>query len=221
MSNPGPGSGDIFDVKKVRRLVEMMKEHDLAEIDLRQGDQRVRLRRGAEPMISMPRRGSSCRAASRQAMLRLRPRSLPWQPAGGDLAVIKSPMVGTFYGAPNPESPPFVKVGDHVGPETIVCIIEAMKVFNEIPAEISGKSDRGVGRKRRPGGIRPAAVQSRHAEIANHDLNCRRPTESEASGDWRNADSDFRFAITPNPELRSRRCSNAFWWPIAVKSLCG
>ena len=48
-------------------------------------------------------------------------------------------MVGTFYSAANPESPPFVKVGDHVGPETTVCIVEAMKVFNEIPAECSGR----------------------------------------------------------------------------------
>ncbi len=48
-------------------------------------------------------------------------------------------MVGTFYSAANPDSPAFVKVGDHVGPDTIVCIIEAMKVFNEIPAEISGR----------------------------------------------------------------------------------
>ncbi len=48
-------------------------------------------------------------------------------------------MVGTFYTAPDPESPPFVRVGDHVGPETTVCIIEAMKVFNQIPAAVSGR----------------------------------------------------------------------------------
>ena len=75
--------------------------------------------------------------------------NIPIRPAGptsgaanaeeNDLQVIKSPMVGTFYTAANPESPPFVKVGDHVGPESIVCIIEAMKVFNEIPAEVSGQ----------------------------------------------------------------------------------
>jgi acetyl-CoA carboxylase biotin carboxyl carrier protein len=53
--------------------------------------------------------------------------------------VIKSPMVGTFYSASSPDAPPFVKVGDHVGPETTVCIVEAMKVFNQIPAEISGR----------------------------------------------------------------------------------
>jgi acetyl-CoA carboxylase biotin carboxyl carrier protein len=52
---------------------------------------------------------------------------------------IRSPMVGTFYAAANPDSPPFVKVGDRVGPDTTVCIVEAMKVFNEIPAEASGQ----------------------------------------------------------------------------------
>jgi acetyl-CoA carboxylase biotin carboxyl carrier protein len=63
----------------------------------------------------------------------------PSATADPDLKSITSPMVGTFYAAPNPESPPFVKVGDHVGPESVVCIIEAMKVFNEIQAEISGR----------------------------------------------------------------------------------
>jgi acetyl-CoA carboxylase biotin carboxyl carrier protein len=53
--------------------------------------------------------------------------------------VIRSPMVGTFYAAATPETPPFVKVGDQVGPETTVCIVEAMKVFNEIPAECAGR----------------------------------------------------------------------------------
>ncbi|MGB7736438.1 MAG: acetyl-CoA carboxylase biotin carboxyl carrier protein, partial [Thermoguttaceae bacterium] len=59
--------------------------------------------------------------------------------AGKGVTVIKSPMVGTFYAAPDPDSPPFVKVGDHVGPETVVCIVEAMKVFNQIPAEAAGR----------------------------------------------------------------------------------
>jgi acetyl-CoA carboxylase biotin carboxyl carrier protein len=56
-----------------------------------------------------------------------------------NLSVIKSPMVGTFFASSNPDSPPFVKVGDHIGPDTTVCIIEAMKVFNEVPAECSGQ----------------------------------------------------------------------------------
>jgi len=53
--------------------------------------------------------------------------------------LVKSPMVGTFYAASDPDSPPFVKVGDHIGPDTTVCIVEAMKVFNQIPAEASGR----------------------------------------------------------------------------------
>ena len=136
MSNPGPGAGDIFDVKKVRLLVEMMKEHDLAEIDLRQGDQRVRIRRGGEPVVTTAAPVPSYAAPT--SVPSAEPRgSNP--PPSSDLAVIKSPMVGTFYVASSPDMPPFVKVGDHVGPESIVCIIEAMKVFNEIPAEISGQ----------------------------------------------------------------------------------
>ncbi|HKD37787.1 MAG TPA: acetyl-CoA carboxylase biotin carboxyl carrier protein [Pirellulales bacterium] len=138
MSSSGPGAGDIFDVKKVRRFVELMKEHDLAEIDLRQGDQRIRLRRGGEPLLTA---GGAFVPAVAMAQ---GPSAVPpaaGQPAVDDqsLQVVKSPMVGTFYSAANPESPPFVKVGDHVGPETVVCIIEAMKVFNEIQAEMAGQ----------------------------------------------------------------------------------
>ena len=55
------------------------------------------------------------------------------------VAIVKSPMVGTFYTAPSPDVAAFVKVGDHVGPTSTVCVIEAMKVFNEIPAEVSGQ----------------------------------------------------------------------------------
>jgi acetyl-CoA carboxylase biotin carboxyl carrier protein len=139
MADPESGAGDIFDVKRVRRLIELMKEHDLSEIDLRQGDQRVRLRRGAEPLVSMPSAPSAAAASSPSSSA---PASLSATPAtaadGANMAVIKSPMVGTFYSASSPETPPFVKVGAHVGPDTVVCIIEAMKVFNEIPAEISG-----------------------------------------------------------------------------------
>ena len=88
-------------------------------------------------------------------------------PADADLKVVTSPMVGTFYSAPNPESPPFVKVGDHVGPESVVCIIEAMKVFNKIQAEISGQRGGRAGRNRPARRIRPAAVQDRHADNEN------------------------------------------------------
>jgi acetyl-CoA carboxylase biotin carboxyl carrier protein len=132
----GPSSNDIFDVKKVRRLVELMKEHDLGEIDLRQGDQRVRIRRGAEPVVTGPAPAAYYPPPAAKSGGEVA--AAPSAPAA-DLPTIKSPMVGTFYVASGPDSPAFVKVGDHVGNDTIVCIIEAMKVFNEIPAEMSGK----------------------------------------------------------------------------------
>jgi acetyl-CoA carboxylase biotin carboxyl carrier protein len=130
--NPA-GQGDIFDVKKVRALIELMKEHDLSELDLRQEDNRVRIRRGGDvvaysaPAAHGPRAAAPAAPAAEAA------------PADDKLLVVKSPMVGTFYRASGPDSAPFVKVGDRIGPEKTVCIVEAMKVFNEIPAGVSGQ----------------------------------------------------------------------------------
>jgi acetyl-CoA carboxylase biotin carboxyl carrier protein len=142
MANEGSTPGDIFDVKKVRRLVELMMEHDLAEIDLRQGEQRVRIRRGGEPLVMTSPAGYHVPPAAHTHASPQTASTTPSSASAADdrsMQVVKSPMVGTFYTSANPESPPFVKVGDHVGPDTVVCIIEAMKVFNEIPAEVSGQ----------------------------------------------------------------------------------
>lgn len=142
MSNGGSLPNDIFDVKRVRRLVELMKEHDLSELDLKDGEQRVRLRRGQEPLVSYPvsyaAPAPTAAAATPSAAPSSGGGSAP-VPAAESGVVIKSPMVGTFYLSANPESPPFVKIGDHVGPESTVCIVEAMKVFNQIPADVSGQ----------------------------------------------------------------------------------
>ena len=126
--------GDVFDVKKVRRLIELMKEHDLAEIDLRQADTRVRIKRGGE-VVAVPAPVPAAAAAPPVA-------AAPAAAAAAEssrMLTITSPMVGTFYRASGPDSAPFVKVGDRIGPESTVCIIEAMKVFNEIPAGVSGQ----------------------------------------------------------------------------------
>jgi acetyl-CoA carboxylase biotin carboxyl carrier protein len=132
-----PEDIDIFDVKWLRRLVELMNEHELSEIDLRQSRQRIRLRKGGEPLVSgfAPPVAAFAPAAAAPAG----PAAPALPPAEDTFETIKSPMVGTFYTAPNPESPPFIKVGDHVGPTTTVGVIEAMKVFNEIPADKSGQ----------------------------------------------------------------------------------
>lgn len=134
MANPPPSSGDIFDVGRIRRLVELMNEHDLTEIDLRDSAIRIRLRKGHEPsvapMMAVPHTPASPAPAAGQPSA---------ASEGEHIVAIKSIMVGTFFAAPSPEAAPFVKVGDRVGPDTTVCIIEAMKVFNEIPAGVSGK----------------------------------------------------------------------------------
>src|SRR5262245_42454375 len=101
MTNSGSNPNDIFDVKKVRRLVELMKEHDLSEIDLKQGEQRVRLRRGYEPVITMPAGMMAAGAASQPSVAPSGTSSSTSTPAAANddskLTVIKSPMVGTFY----------------------------------------------------------------------------------------------------------------------------
>lgn len=141
MSASPANPGDIFDPRKIRRLVELMKEHQLSEIDLQQGDVRIRLRGAREPKmvtVETARPTVVVEQTSRTAPPGdAKPPAAPV--AEGNFELIKSPMVGTFYSSPNPEAPSFVKVGDHVGPETTVCIIEAMKVFNEISAEVTGK----------------------------------------------------------------------------------
>ncbi len=131
--NPA-GQGDIFDVKKVRQLIELMKEHDLSELDLRQEDNRVRIRRGGEVVAYSAPAAAAPRPAAPTA-----PAAAPEAEADDRMLVVKSPMVGTFYRASGPDSAPFVKVGDRIGPEKTVCIVEAMKVFNEIPAGVSGQ----------------------------------------------------------------------------------
>jgi len=127
-------SSGVFDEERFLRIVELMKEHDLAEVDLRDAEQRICIKRGGAAPGFMPP------AYAQPAIAAPQPAAAPQ--AGGDdpnVIVIKSPMVGTFYSKPNPKAASYVKVGDHVDAETVICIIEAMKVFNEIPAEVSGK----------------------------------------------------------------------------------
>jgi len=121
---------NVFDLNRLEEIVQLMKEHDLSEVDLAQGDQKLRLQRSgvayAAPVPNAPLATSPLPTST-----------VPEENA--NIVTINSPMVGTFYSRPNPDAESFVKVGDHVGPETVICIIEAMKVFNEIPADVSGR----------------------------------------------------------------------------------
>lgn len=135
MADSASNEGDVFDEDRLIRLIAMMKEHDLSELDLRDDAQRIRLRRKMESAapIYVAQSAPVAAAASPAA-----PATAAGTTDGANIFVIKSPMVGTYYSKPNPKSPPFVKVGDRVDPEKVICIIEAMKVFNEIPAEVTG-----------------------------------------------------------------------------------
>lgn len=148
MAKSSAGGEDVFNVDKIRRLTDLMKEYDLTEVDLKQSEQQIRLVRGGtapQPMYpamqmpyptAMPASAPAAGSPSASAAAGGSPAS---DVDGPHIAVIKSPMVGTFYTKANPKAEPFVKVGSAVTPETVVCIIEAMKVFNEIPAEVRGK----------------------------------------------------------------------------------
>lgn len=128
-------SESVFDVEKVRELVDLMEERGLAEVELKQGDQEVRLLRAgmSVPMAAAPAMAAPAPAPASEA-------AAPAAPAadGPHIKVITSPIVGTFYSRPKPESADFVSTGSKVKPDTVVCIVEAMKVFNDIPAEVSG-----------------------------------------------------------------------------------
>lgn len=138
MAKSGDTGGAPFDLEKLRELIEMMETHGLSEINLRRGEERWQLRRGpqevyhAAPMPSHAPPPAPPPAPSPQEAA-----SAPAKEEDGGI-VIKSPTIGTFYAAPSPDDAPFVSVGSKVDPDTIVCLVEAMKVFNQIPAGVSG-----------------------------------------------------------------------------------
>jgi acetyl-CoA carboxylase biotin carboxyl carrier protein len=137
----------MIDIRKLKELVRLMVENDLSELDLKDQEETVTIKRGGAPMI-MPQGGMPfipARIGPGGAADEGTPEGGAAEPAPADtsgLVAIESPMVGTFYTAPNPDSPPFVTVGSAVATDTVVCLIEAMKVFNEIKAEVNGTIER-------------------------------------------------------------------------------
>jgi acetyl-CoA carboxylase biotin carboxyl carrier protein len=127
-----------FDVRTIKYLVGLMGRHDLSEIDLRDGPRRVRLRRGSREIVtsvSLPPAAAPAPVAPASAAPAGAPEAnRPSKP----VHLIKSPTPGTYYSAASPDAEPFVRVGSRVTPSTVVCIIEAMKIFNEITADCNG-----------------------------------------------------------------------------------
>ena len=133
----------MIDIRKLKELVRLMVTNDLSELDLRDEQQQVTVKRGgnqAQPVIQQVAPAVPAVAAPAAAPAAVAPpaAAAPEPAADDGLVPIESPMVGTFYAKPNPEKPNFVSVGDSIGPDSVVCLIEAMKIFNEIKAERSG-----------------------------------------------------------------------------------
>jgi acetyl-CoA carboxylase biotin carboxyl carrier protein len=148
----------MIDIRKLKELVRLMVENELSELDLKDEQETVSIKRGNsgtvinhQPVIYNG--GGPGGAPVAPARRTMPSEDAPGEESGGGagapqavseagLVAIESPMVGTFYTSANPDSPPFVLVGATVGAETTVCLIEAMKVFNEIKAETAGTIER-------------------------------------------------------------------------------
>jgi acetyl-CoA carboxylase biotin carboxyl carrier protein len=131
-----------MNVDFLQQLVNLMASNDLNTVDLRDSDRRIVLKRGVAPVFSSDA-PTSVSSGGTHAPQSYRAPNLPATPSApvdedAGLVAIKSPMVGTFYAAPSPDAKPFVQVGSTVDEETDVCVIEAMKVFNNIKAETRG-----------------------------------------------------------------------------------
>ena len=131
-----------MDLKDIKAIIDLMKKNSVSEFELEREGFKIRLKRngGAAPAIQYE---EVAQVAYPSPSLILSPPAGSGGQAAGTAAAssgieIKSPMIGTFYRSPSPESAAYVEVGTEVGPETVVCIIEAMKVMNEIKAEAKG-----------------------------------------------------------------------------------
>jgi acetyl-CoA carboxylase biotin carboxyl carrier protein len=130
-----------FDVRTIKDLVALMSRHDLSEIDLREGGVRIRLRRGQLAAVTAALPSSPVQPGTVAASASATPAPTPLEEAPKSakaVHTIKSPTPGTFYASSSPDAEPFVRVGSRVTPTTVVCLIEAMKIFNEITADCAG-----------------------------------------------------------------------------------
>jgi acetyl-CoA carboxylase biotin carboxyl carrier protein len=150
--NTSPSSSAV-DLPAIESVLEFMEKHGLEEFEYERGDLRIRLRKGSGNPVATIRQfatpdiviasapsASSASDHSGPAPVAGKETQAPTDAARAeDLHLIKSPIVGTFYGSASPGAEPFVKVGDHVEPGQVLCIIEAMKLMNEIESDVAGE----------------------------------------------------------------------------------
>jgi acetyl-CoA carboxylase biotin carboxyl carrier protein len=118
-----------MDIRKIKKLIEMLQDSDLREIEVKEGEESVRIARGIEtPSNSLQSTQANISSTSNDQDIT----------SASSGSSIKSPIVGTFYRKPAPDKPPYVELGDHVNTGDVVCIVEAMKMMNEIKSEFTG-----------------------------------------------------------------------------------
>ena len=131
-----------MDLRKLKKLIDLVEESGIAELEVTENEEKVRIVKGGgaapvqyvQTVAAAPAAAPAAGAPAVPAIA-----SAPAPEAAPAGHAVKSPMVGTFYRSPAPDAEPFAKVGDHVTPDSVLCIIEAMKVMNEIKAELEGE----------------------------------------------------------------------------------
>ncbi|MEY2410400.1 MAG: acetyl-CoA carboxylase biotin carboxyl carrier protein [Verrucomicrobiota bacterium] len=126
----------ILDLKDIKAIIDLMKKNSISEFELERQDYKIRLKRGTVGPVVIAEDGQSPTVLSVSPTPLALPASIA--PTSSGTAQIKSPMIGTLYRAPSPDAGNYVEIGTEVGPDTVVCLIEAMKVMNEIKAETRG-----------------------------------------------------------------------------------
>jgi acetyl-CoA carboxylase biotin carboxyl carrier protein len=146
--------------KELKELIEFLIEKDIAEFELERGDVKVRIKRGGDQVYPTPHfaglpappaaaAGSSARTSTAPGEAASPPEGAPSAEAE-KLHSVRSPIVGTFYESPSPGSPPFVKLGDKVDVGQLLCIVEAMKLMNEIESDVRGEIIKKVANNGQP-----------------------------------------------------------------------
>ncbi|WP_372964671.1 acetyl-CoA carboxylase biotin carboxyl carrier protein [Marinobacter sp.] len=130
-----------MDIRKIKKLIELLEESDVEELEIHEGDDSVRISRRREHAASSGHYVSHYSAPAPQApapVAEAEPADAPAAPAAINGHALKSPMVGTFYRSPSPSAPAFVEVGQKVNAGDVICIVEAMKMMNQIEADKAG-----------------------------------------------------------------------------------
>jgi len=134
-------SYSLVTIDEIRELIQLVTETGVAELEVQRGENRVRIRRaigGDVQEITVGAQQSAAKDASLAVPLAVHKPAAEIDASAEGLFTVKSPIVGTFYESPSPDAPPFVRVGETVQPGNVLCIIESMKLMNEIEAEVGG-----------------------------------------------------------------------------------